>query len=60
MQIWLIVPPDEKKGGRETKGATSEPGFCPFVAHGAEDSATGVGVGCLTETRSSFLVHVRY
>lgn len=55
MQIRLIVPPEEEDR-EESKGTSSEPTFCPFVAHGA-DATTGVGVGYLT-ARSSFLVHV--
>lgn len=55
MQIRLIVPPEEEDR-EESKGTSSEPAFCPFVAHGA-DARMGVGVGYLT-ARSSFLVHV--
>jgi len=55
MQIRLIVPPEEEDRER-SKGTSSEPAFCPFVAQEA-DASTGVGVGYLT-ARSSFLVHV--
>lgn len=54
MQIRLIVPLEEDR--EKSKGTSSEPAFCPFVAHRA-DATTGVGVGYLT-ARSSFLVHV--
>lgn len=39
MQIRLIVPAEEEDRER-SKGTSSEPAFCPFVAHGA-DATTG-------------------
>lgn len=51
MQIRLIVPPEEEDR-EESKGTSSEPAFCPFVAHGA-DARTGLVLDILLQDRVS-------
>lgn len=53
MQIRLIVPPEEEDGER-SKGASSEPAFCSFVAHRADATGRGLVLGILLRDRVSF------
>lgn len=52
MQIRLIVPPEEEDGER-SKGTSSEPAFCSFVAHRADAAGRGLVLGILLRDRVS-------
>lgn len=52
MQIRLIVPPEEEDRER-SKGTSSEPTFCPFVAHGADATGRGLVLGILLRDQVS-------
>lgn len=58
MQIRLIVPLVEEDGER-SKGTSSEPTFCPFVAHRADATGRGLVLGILLRDRVSLYMWQR-